>query len=105
MSATMEKQQQQPLQDAYLETLRKENADVSIFLVNGIKLVGKIVNFDRYVIILGNTDDQVIYKSAISTIMPGRVATSHMSSKPEGQGPEITRRPAAPRRFPTPKDR
>jgi host factor-I protein len=95
----------QPLQDTFLGDLRKENADVSIFLMNGIKLVGKIVHFDQYVVLLGGSVDQVIYKSAISTIMPGKVAsTSHAPAhRPDAEG-ERKRTPGGFRRPLGPKD-
>ncbi|WP_198244651.1 RNA chaperone Hfq [methane-oxidizing endosymbiont of Gigantopelta aegis] len=60
------------LQDIFLNTLRKEHVPVSIFLVNGIKLQGKIDSFDQYVIMLKNTINQMVYKHAISTIVPGK---------------------------------
>lgn len=62
----------QNLQDTFLNTLRKEHTPVSIFLVNGIKLQGKIDSFDQYVIMLKNTVSQMVYKHAISTIVPGK---------------------------------
>lgn len=62
----------QNLQDTFLNTLRKEHTPVSIFLVNGIKLQGRIDSFDQYVIMLKNTMVQMVYKHAISTIVPGK---------------------------------
>jgi host factor-I protein len=62
----------QQLQDPYLNTLRKEHVSVSIYLVNGIKLQGVIESFDQYVILLRNTVTQMVYKHAISTIVPNR---------------------------------
>ena len=61
------------LQDPFLNVLRKERIPVSIFLVNGIKLQGQIESFDQFVILLKNTVNQMIYKHAISTIVPARV--------------------------------
>ncbi len=60
----------QSLQDPYLNTLRKERTPVSIFLMNGIKLQGQIESFDQFVVLLRNTHSQMIYKHAISTIVP-----------------------------------
>ncbi len=60
------------LQDAYLNALRKERIPVSIFMVNGIKLQGTIESFDQFIIMLKNVNSQVVYKHAISTVMPGR---------------------------------
>ncbi|MEW6038095.1 MAG: RNA chaperone Hfq [Pseudomonadota bacterium] len=62
----------QNLQDPFLNALRKEHVPVSIYLVNGIKLQGKVDSFDQYVIMLKNTVSQMVYKHAISTIVPGR---------------------------------
>lgn len=68
--ATMSKGQ--TLQDPYLNLLRKERIPVSIFLVNGIKLQGQIESFDQFVILLRNTVSQMVYKHAISTVVPTR---------------------------------
>lgn len=65
----------QNLQDNFLNTLRKEHTPVSIFLVNGIKLQGRIDSFDQYVIMLKNTINQMVYKHAVSTIVPGKPIT------------------------------
>jgi len=62
----------QSLQDPYLNVLRKERIPVSIFLVNGIKLQGQIESFDQFVILLKNTVSQMVYKHAISTVVPSR---------------------------------
>ena len=62
----------QLLQDPFLNILRKEHVPVSIYLVNGIKLQGQIESFDQYVVLLRNTVTQMVYKHAISTIVPGR---------------------------------
>jgi len=62
----------QTLQDPFLNTLRKERVPVSIFLVNGIKLQGQIESFDQFVVLLRNSVSQMVYKHAISTIVPSR---------------------------------
>ncbi|MFK5913539.1 MAG: RNA chaperone Hfq [Woeseiaceae bacterium] len=62
----------QSLQDPYLNALRKERIPVSIFLVNGIKLQGQIESFDQFVVLLRNTVSQMVYKHAISTVVPAR---------------------------------
>ena len=62
----------QSLQDPFLNALRRERIPVSIFLVNGIKLQGKIQSFDQFVILLENTVNQMVYKHAISTVVPVR---------------------------------
>ncbi len=60
------------LQDPFLNALRRERIPVSIYLVNGIKLQGQIESFDQFVILLKNTVNQLVYKHAISTIVPTR---------------------------------
>ena len=65
----------QQLQDPFLNTLRKEHVQVAIYLVNGIKLQGQIESFDQYVILLKNTITQMVYKHAISTIVPARTVS------------------------------
>ena len=65
----------QMLQDPFLNALRKEHVAVSIYLVNGIKLQGQVESFDQYVILLKNTVTQMVYKHAISTIVPARMVT------------------------------
>lgn len=60
------------LQDPFLNALRKEKIAVSIYLVNGIKLQGVIDSFDQFVIVLKNSVSQMVYKHAISTIVPAR---------------------------------
>ena len=62
----------QLLQDPFLNALRKEHVPVSIYLVNGIKLQGTIESFDQFVILLKNTVSQMVYKHAISTVVPVR---------------------------------
>ncbi|NQZ53810.1 MAG: RNA chaperone Hfq [Piscirickettsiaceae bacterium] len=65
----------QTLQDPFLNALRRENVQVSIFLINGIKLQGQIDSFDQFVILLKNSVNQMVYKHAISTIVPVRNVT------------------------------
>lgn len=62
----------QSLQEPFLNTLRKEHVPVSIYLVNGIKLQGQIESFDQFVVLLKNSVSQMIYKHAISTIVPSK---------------------------------
>ena len=64
------------LQDPFLNSLRKEKIPVSIYLVNGIKLQGMIESFDQFVVLLKNTVSQMVYKHAISTIVPARNVAS-----------------------------
>lgn len=62
----------QSLQEPFLNALRKERIPVSIYLVNGIKLQGQIESFDQFVVLLKNTVSQMVYKHAISTVVPAR---------------------------------
>ncbi|ADE16748.1 RNA chaperone Hfq [Nitrosococcus halophilus Nc 4] len=62
----------QSLQDPFLNALRKERVPVSIYLVNGIKLQGQIESFDQFVVLLRNSVSQMVYKHAISTVVPAR---------------------------------
>lgn len=64
------------LQDPFLNTLRKEKIPVSIYLVNGIKLQGLVESFDQFVVLLKNTVSQMVYKHAISTVVPSRNVSS-----------------------------
>ncbi|NKF22504.1 RNA chaperone Hfq [Solimonas marina] len=60
------------LQEPFLNALRKERIPVSIYLVNGIKLQGQIESFDSFVVLLRNSVSQMVYKHAISTVVPAR---------------------------------
>ncbi len=63
------------LQDPYLNTLRKSKVQVSVYLVSGIKLTGYIESFDQFVVLLRNSVSQMIYKHAISTVVPSQQIT------------------------------
>ncbi|KEY91472.1 RNA binding protein [Candidatus Photodesmus blepharus] len=67
----------QSLQDPFLNALRRERIPVSIYLVNGIKLQGQIESFDQFVILLKNTVNQMVYKHAVSTVVPTRAMNHH----------------------------
>ena len=60
------------LQDPFLNELRKEKVPVSIYLINGIKLQGTVDSFDQFVILLKSSVNQMVYKHAISTVVPSR---------------------------------
>jgi host factor-I protein len=72
----------QTLQDPFLNTLRKEKVPVAIYLVNGIKLQGTIDSFDQFVVLLNNSVSQMVYKHAISTVVPSRAV--RISSDEDG---------------------
>ncbi len=75
----------QSLQDPYLNILRKERIPVSIFLMNGIKLQGQVESFDQFVILLKNNTSQMIYKHAISTIVPSQPVRMHREAPKDEQ--------------------
>jgi len=75
----------QNIQDPFLNALRKERVPVSIFLVNGIKLQGTVDSFDQFVVMLKSTVSQMIYKHAISTIVPSRSINYISSNAPSAQ--------------------
>jgi len=72
------------LQDPFLNELRKEKVPVSIFLVNGIKLHGVVDSFDQYVVMLKNSITQMVYKHAISTVVPSRAVNIPMEDDAGG---------------------
>lgn len=74
----------QSLQDPFLNALRKEKVPVSIYLVNGIKLQGQIDSFDQFVVLLRNSVNQMVYKHAISTVVPSRNIRLPISDDDEG---------------------
>lgn len=77
----------QSLQDPFLNALRKEHILVSIYLVNGIKLQGQIESFDQFVILLKNQVSQMVYKHAISTIVPSRSVNININTPEGGETP------------------
>ena len=79
------------LQDPFLNALRRERVPVSIYLVNGIKLQGQIESFDQFVVLLRNTVSQMVYKHAISTVVPAR--NVRITETGAGEGGEHPRRP------------
>lgn len=73
------------LQEPFLNLLRKERVPVAIFLVNGIKLQGQIESFDQFVVLLKNSVSQMVYKHAISTIVPSRPVRVPMEDEEEAE--------------------
>ena len=70
----------QNIQDSFLNTARKERASITIYLLSGVKLTGRIRSFDNYSVVLeANGQEQLIFKHAISTIVMGRVASTHLT--------------------------
>ncbi|QJY41164.1 RNA chaperone Hfq [Vibrio cholerae] len=70
-----------------MNALRRERIPVSIYLVNGIKLQGQIESFDQFVILLKNTVNQMVYKHAISTVVPARPVSNHSGDRPASDRP------------------
>lgn len=75
----------QSLQEPFLNALRKERIPVSIYLVNGIKLRGQVESFDQFVVLLKNTVSQMVYKHAISTVVPDRNVKAALADEREGE--------------------
>lgn len=74
----MDNKPAQNIQDSFLNTARKERSNITIYLVSGVKLTGRIRSFDKYSVVLEtNNQEQLIFKHAISTIAMGRIAHGH----------------------------
>ncbi len=74
---------QQNIQDSFLNTARKERHNITIYLVSGVKLTGRIRSFDKYSVVLETSNqEQLIFKHAISTVVIARGGHSHIDSKP-----------------------
>lgn len=94
----MDSKPAQNIQDTFLNTVRKDKAPITIYLVSGVKLTGKIRSFDKYSVLLeNNSQEQLIFKHAISTVVNGRA--SHSDMRPERSsmhaGPSASPVPAA----------
>jgi len=82
----METKPAQNIQDTFLNTVRKDKSPITIYLVSGVKLTGKIRSFDKYSVLLeNNSQEQLIFKHAISTVVSGRVGT-HMEMPTRAEG-------------------
>jgi host factor-I protein len=81
----MESKPAQNIQDTFLNTVRKDKSPITIYLVSGVKLTGKIRSFDKYSVLLeNNSQEQLIFKHAISTVVSGR-AGAHLEARPEAK--------------------
>jgi host factor-I protein len=81
----MESKPAQNIQDTFLNTVRKDKSPITIYLVSGVKLTGKIRSFDKYSVLLeNNAQEQLIFKHAISTVVSGRVGP-HTEGRIEGK--------------------
>lgn len=73
----------QNIQDTFLNTVRKDKSPITIYLVSGVKLTGKIRSFDKYSVLLeNNAQEQLIFKHAISTVVSGRASHSEGRTEP-----------------------
>jgi len=83
----------QNIQDSFLNTARKERTSITIYLLSGVKLTGRIRSFDKYSVVLeANGQEQLIFKHAISTVVMGRTAAhgahlAHPETKAISAGP------------------
>lgn len=77
------------LQEPFLNSLRREKIPVAIYLINGIKLQGVVESFDQFVIMLKNNVNQIVYKHAVSTIVPTKpITTLYMNASEENSNLE-----------------
>ena len=84
----MESKPAQNIQDTFLNTVRKDKSPITIYLVSGVKLTGRIRSFDKYSVLLeNNSQEQLIFKHAISTVVSGRAPHGDGRSTPHGATP------------------
>jgi host factor-I protein len=96
----MENKPAQNIQDTFLNTVRKDKTPITIYLVSGVKLTGKIRSFDKYSVLLeNNSQEQLIFKHAISTVVSNR-SVMHGEHRPAvastGLGPSPVSMPSTP---------
>lgn len=85
----MENKLAQNIQDTFLNTARKERTNITIYLLSGVKLTGRIRSFDKYSVVLDtNNQEQLIFKHAISTVAMGKTLHGH------GERPTVLAAPA-----------
>ncbi len=86
----------QNIQDSFLNTARKERASITIYLLSGVKLTGRIRSFDKYSVVLeANGQEQLIFKHAISTVVMGRVLSTHGAHPAHAERAATGQAPAA----------
>ncbi len=94
----MESKPAQNIQDTFLNTVRKDKSPITIYLVSGVKLTGKIRSFDKYSVLLeNNAQEQLIFKHAISTVVSGRVGShteGRIEAKPESRAQGVASSPS-----------
>ncbi len=85
----------QNIQDSFLNTARKERASITIYLLSGVKLTGRIRSFDKYSVVLeANGQEQLIFKHAISTVVMGRTASTYVGHTPHADRTAVAPAPA-----------
>ena len=90
----MDSKPAQNIQDTFLNTVRKDKSAITIYLVSGVKLTGRIRSFDKYSVLLeNNSQEQLIFKHAISTVVSGRAA--HTEVRPEGRPASLSATPVS----------
>jgi host factor-I protein len=90
----MDSKPAQNIQDTFLNTVRKDKSPITIYLVSGVKLTGKIRSFDKYSVLLeNNSQEQLIFKHAISTVVSGRAG---VHAEPKSESRVTSGHPAAP---------
>jgi len=99
----MENKPAQNIQDSFLNTARKEKSNITIYLLSGVKLTGRIRSFDKYSVVLEtNNQEQLIFKHAISTVAMGRAAHGH-ADRPTVVASATASAAAAPEPLPEPR--
>jgi len=92
----MENKPAQNIQDSFLNTARKERTNITIYLVSGVKLTGRIRSFDKYSVVLESSNqEQLIFKHAISTVAMGRMPHSH-GDRPSAVATTVVTEPESP---------
>ena len=77
----MDSKPAQNIQDTFLNTVRKDKSPITVYLVSGVKLTGRIKSFDKYALVLeGGNQEQLIYKHAISTVVLQRMHLAHAAA-------------------------
>jgi host factor-I protein len=91
----MDNKPAQNIQDSFLNTARKERSNITIYLLSGVKLTGRIRSFDKYSVVLEtNNQEQLIFKHAISTVAMGRMAHAHSERPTVVSAPSTTTAPS-----------
>jgi host factor-I protein len=86
----------QNIQDSFLNTARKERLSITIYLMSGVKLTGRIRSFDKYSVVLeANGQEQLIFKHAISTVVMGRTLAHGAHAEARPVTPSAVAAPAA----------